>query len=260
MTSTKTRAAALSAAFACAFPLLFSSSAFCETAPTDKAQALLQEAKAREAEHQRVAIQTEIERLNQDLTKEQKESEEMQKKLEPMSAATSESAERVAQLVSKKQRVIQSLDVLTLQIEAEKLKAEGLKMLTAAQQKASASLARHIDVTTVRASIEQAKLLPPIAGAPDNADKDDKSAPKGDVTELRKKLAKSEHDAFAARAEARQAMDLAADKLHSAEVADTKAKARADELGFNEAQAAADKKELQEAPKATRVPIAAKRS
>ena len=209
-----------------------------ETKAMENAQALLEEAKTNELERKIAAKQTELSRLNEDLNKAKQQSDGLGASIEKVSAAVTESNGHLDQLAGQKKRLSEMLELVTLRIEAEKMKAEGLRMLATAQTKSLGSIAKRNEETDLRTSIASAEmslLSPkalPIIGAADGQD----SGPnrQGNPTELRKRLEKVTHATSTANTTARDAMIAASAKLQQADAAGAKAARRGSELGIDE--------------------------
>ena len=216
--------------------LIFSPPVFSETKSPEDAQALLQEVKKRDLERQIAAKQTELNRLNEDLTKGRKESDDLKRSIDGMGVAILETTSHVDQLSAEKTRLTQALEVTNLRIEAEKLKLHGLKMLSDAQSKALGTLTNRIEDTDLRATVGTAELKlmsdGPLLDGGDPAAAESSSKLKSQITELKKKRAKNERTTLEANTAAREAMQAASSKLQLADVAAGKAKKRADELGL----------------------------
>lgn len=241
--------------------LTLSGSAFAQSA-ADRAQVLLEEVKKRDLERQRTFKEKEVERLNEDLQKDQKDAEAIQQRIESMTSEINDATSQLSQLASQKQRYLQRLEVTTLQIEAERLKVDGLKLLSEAQQKAHTALDRRMEETEIRKSIEEAEAQMIASAAPagqaapgeegegEGSGKKDAAALRAHIADLKKRLPKSEQAAASAQAAARSAMQAASNKLQAADAAARKASARATELGLTDMPDADDKKAAAEPPRA----------
>ncbi len=224
---------ALRVLLAAACGLGFASLALAQTDSPDNAQSLLESVKRRDLERQIAAKQTYLDRLAEDLAKGQKESAEMQANVESTAKLVRESASQIEKLQSNQKRLEQVLELTKLRIEAETLKAEGLKMLGDAQAKALGALSKHSEQTNLRASLgaaEMKELSPGTAEtAPEHAGSTaaGKARPSSSLSELRKKLAASETSVETADKIAHDAMRAAAAKLELANIASGKAKRRA---------------------------------
>lgn len=225
-----------SATFAGVCLLAMAGTAFTQTDAPDKAQTLLAKVKRSDIDRQVTAKQTGLNRLAEDLAKGQKEAEAMQASIEATGSLLKESGENLSQLQSQKKRLEQVLELTALRIEAERLKSDGLKMLSEAQTKAKAALAKRAEETDLRASLGAAELK---MLAPDPADSAAEPAVKdagakvsgakmrAALAELRKKLATSENSAANAEMVAREAMWAASTRLEQADIASVKAKRKA---------------------------------
>ena len=212
--------------------------AVAEAGRTENAQLLLEEAKTTELERKIAAKQTELERHNEDLNKAREQADALEKSIEKVGAAVGETNAHLDHLASQKKRLMQMLELVTLRIEAEKTKVEGLRMLGGAQTKSLAAIARRNEETELRSHITKTDLgllspkALPIIGAADGPD----SGPGklGSAADLRKRLEKVNHTTVAASAAARDAMLAATAKLQQADAAGAKAARRGSELGIDE--------------------------
>ena len=209
-----------------------------ETKSTESAQALLEEAKLNELERKIAAKQTELGRLNEDLNKARQQADGLEKSIEKVGTAVIESNGHLDQLAGQKTRLAEMLELVTLRIEAEKMKAEGLRMLGKAQSKSLDAVARHNEETDLRTNIagaEMSLLSPkalPIVGAADGQESGQNR--QGNPVELRKRLDKVSHTTSTANIAAREAMTAASAKLQQADAASAKAARRGSELGIDE--------------------------
>ena len=216
--------------------LALAGTAFSQTDAPDKAQTLLAKVKRSDIDRQVTAKQTGLNRMAEDLAKGQKEAEAMQASIEATGGLLKESGENLSQLQSQKKRLEQVLELTALRIEAERLKSDGLKMLSEAQTKAKAALAKRAEETDLRASLGAAELkqLTPESAEPaaepavkDAGSKDAGARTRAAHAELRKKLATSENSAANAEMVAREAMRAASTRLEQAEIASVKVKRKA---------------------------------
>lgn len=209
-----------------------------ETGKIENAQALLEEAKMNELERKIAAKQTELERLNEDMNKARQQADGLEKSIGKVGTAVIESHGHLDQLASQKKRLTEMLELVTLRIDAEKTKVEGLKMLGIAQSKSLEAIARRNEETDLKTNIGKAEmslLSPkalPIIGAADGQETG--PGKQGNPTEMRKRLAKVNHVTFTAGAAAREAMVAASAKLQQADAAGARAARRGSELGIDE--------------------------
>lgn len=211
--------------------LALAGSALAQADAPDTAQALFANVKQRDVERQVAAKQTGLDRLAEDLARGQKEAEALQANIAATGKLVKESAAELDKLTSQRKRLDQVLELTRLRIEAEKLKADGLKMLGEAQAKALAALTKQAEETNARASLGAAelKLLSPApaeAGA-EPAAKDAARTTRLGMLELRKKLAAAETSSSNADMIAHEAMKTAAARLELANIANGKAKRKA---------------------------------
>lgn len=191
--------------------------------PANQAQALLQEARDRELDRTRNEKVRELERLNEDLEKGKREAEDLKQSVEKANAAATDSTNRIAQLANQKKQYAKLTEVAGLQIDAETLKLEGLKMLAEAQVKGVTAISKRIEETEVRSAIEKAKMAP----AKTLTERELEKA----SLETERSLDRAKRATSTARIDAREAMTAATAKLQAANTADEKTKTRAAELG-----------------------------
>ena len=211
--------------------LALAGSAFAQTDAPDNAQSLLENVKQRDLERQMAAKQTDLDRLAEDLAKGQKEAETLHANIATTGNLLKESDTQLSKLSSQRKRLEQVLELTRLRSEAEKLKADGLKMLGEAQAKALAALTKRAEATNVRASLGAAELrllspAPAEASAPP-AGKVAAAKLRLPLLDLRKKLAAAETSSANADSIAHDAMRAAASKLELANIANGKAKRKA---------------------------------
>ena len=216
---------------ACALSLALAGPAFTQTDTPDNAQALLEKVKRRDLDRQMAAKQTGLDRLAEDLAKGSKEAETMQANIDTTGNMLKESATNLSRLIGQKKRLEQVVDLTALRIEAEKLKSEGLMMLSEAQTKSLTALTKRAEEIDLRANLgaTELKLLAPATGdaATDSAAREATSKMRSSLVDMRKKLATSETSAANAEKIAHDAMRSASSKLELADVAGVKAKRRA---------------------------------
>jgi SMC interacting uncharacterized protein involved in chromosome segregation len=205
--------------------------ALCETDSLGNAQSLLDDAKKREFERKMAAKQTEWDRLSEDLKKGQQEIDELAKSISKVGAAATEAGGHLDKFAGEKKRLTQELDLVNLRIEAEKLKVEGLKLLSIAHTKAREALTKRneeIDLRTAVVAAEMRQLTgktssEPVPPQPKGSSSKTTTKAAPTITELRKQLSKAEQAALNASSSARQAMEAATSKLKQAESAAAKA-------------------------------------
>ena len=220
------------------FSLILCASAPGQAEAREKAQAILEDVRERELETQLELKQTEMARLNEDLKKRENESEILQRSMDSIAIALAESAESSEVLQTKKQHLSRALELTLQRIEAERLKADGLKALNDAQAKARERAARQHEDTTIRSGIAGTEYRIISQKHPsqdgDAPAKDESAKLLAEIAELKKKLEKSTLKTVAALKLARDAMTTANAKLLQAETAGSKAKKTAQEWGLNE--------------------------
>lgn len=204
----------------------------------EKPLVLLESVKKREVESQLAVKQTEIQRLNEDLQKQEKEQASLQQSMDSIAIAVAESNDLLDQYLARKKYLTRALELTTQRIDAERLKVDGLKTLSDAQAKERDRVAKQYESTGIRANIEGANLRiisqkqPSAEG--EAVPKDATAKLLSEIADLKKKLDKSERNAVAAAKLAREAMLSASEKLVQAENAGAKAKKTAEEWNLNE--------------------------
>ena len=221
-------------------------SALAQTPEPDNAKSLLEKVKRRDLERQVTARQTDLDRLAEDLAKGHKEAETMQANIDATSGLLKESAANLGQLHNQKKRLEQVIELTTLRIEAERLKAEGLQLLGDAQGKALLALTKRAEETDVRASLGAAELK--TLAPPDGAPAADAPRARPALTDMRKKLALSESAAAGAEKIARDAMRAASMKLELADIAAVKAKRKGSNVEGDLPEIAEKPLDLEEKP------------
>ena len=209
-----------------------------ENGRMENAQLLLEEAKTTELQRKVTSKQTELERYNEDFNRAREQADALEKSIEKVSAAVGETNAHLDHLAGQKRRLTQMLELVTLRIEAEKTKVEGLRMLGGAQTKSLTAIARRNEETELRSHIAKTDLgllspkALPIIGAADGAESG--LGKPGSATDSRKRLEKVMHTTVAAGTLARDAMTAATVKLQQADAAAAKAARRGSELGIDE--------------------------
>ena len=206
----------------------------------ENAQALLEEMKTNALERKITAKQTELDRLDEDSHKARLQADALEKSIEKVTAAIAESGGQINQFDAQKKRLMEMVEVVTLRSEAERTKAEGLRLLGIAQKKlldASARYREEMELKTGIARVEMSVLSPkelPIIGAAGGAERG--NGKHETATEMRKKLAKVSATNYTANNAAREAIAAASAKLQQADAAGAKAARRGSELGIEEIQ------------------------
>ena len=243
--------------------LALAGSAPAQTDTPDNAQSLLENVKRRDLERQIAVKQTDLDRLAEDLAREQKEAETLHASIATTGNLVKESGLQLDKLVGQRKRLEQVLELTMLRIEAEKQKADGLKMLGEAQAKALAAMAKQAEETNLRASLGAAelKLLSPApneTGA-EPAGKDTAGKARPSLADLRKKLAACELSTANANKSAHDAMRAAASRLELANIANGKAKRRASTVESDLPAIAEKPLDLEEQDPDKTVPVAPRR-
>lgn len=197
--------------------------------PAENAKTLLSEAKKKQSERNRSAMQKELDRLGEDMKKGKQEMEDLEASISKVGYAVSKTKGQIDQLASRKKRVSQDLELLPLRIEAESLKTDALNLLNSAHEKAAEALKKRneeLELKAVLVSTQIHKMEDAEIGAEPGAKTD--SGPT--LTELRKNLQKAEERSALANSRAREAMDAASLKLQQAEAATAKAEKKQAEI------------------------------
>ena len=204
----------------------------------EKPLVLLESVKKREIETQLALKQTEIQRLNEDLQKQEKEQASLQQSMDSIAIAVAESNELLEQYLARKKYLTRALELTSQRIDAERLKVDGLKTLSDAQARERDHVAKRFESTTIRSNIEGAnfRIL-----SQKQAPSEGEAAPKdatakllSEIADLKKRLERSERNTAAAAKLSREAMLSASEKLVQAENAGMKAKKTAEEWNLNE--------------------------
>jgi hypothetical protein len=226
----------------------FALPAFAEEKSPENAQALLQEVKKRDLEREIAAKQTEVNRLKEDLAKEQTVSDDLKKSIDGIVKATEEASSNLDRLSAERNRLSQALEVATLRVEAEKLKVVGFKMLSDGQGKMLGYISSRIESTERKAAIAEAELklihkpaivataaepvLDPTSPTADTTGVETDAKLKSQIAELKKKGLKTQQVLLDASQLANTAINAASAKLAQADAATAKAQSRADEFGL----------------------------
>ncbi len=197
---------------------------------------LLEETKKLDYERKIAAKQTEMDRLDEDLKKGEKEIATLDQGIQKVGTAAEDAAKLLEQFTAQKKRATAELDLLNLRIEAERLKGDGLRMLQSANRKALEAVTKRNEETNARTALVAAetRFLATKAPVPAVASGPGKQAAKNDPTlaDWRKKLAKAERATGTAEHQAREAMSAASTRLQEAENAAARVEKRQGELGL----------------------------
>lgn len=205
------------------FALSLPQRAFCKPGVQGDAQALLEEAKKAELDRKVATKQKTLDRLNEDLKKGKQEIDDADKSITKVIGANTEATGQLERLAVEKKRLTGNLELTNLQIDAEKLKAEGLRLLGIAHAKsrdAAAKLAEEMELKTSLVSEEMRQLSEKFSTekAP-SASKGSKDKRTPTSSEMRRQVYKAEQGTANANANARQAMETASQKLQQADAA-----------------------------------------
>lgn len=217
----------------CTFALTALPQAKSQPGIVKNATVLLDEAVQKQQDRKRAAKQRELDRISEEMKKGKQEAAELQQSISQVGSASNESKSNLDLLAGRKKNTAQDLELLGLRIDAEKLKAEGLILLSTAQAKALDALTKRQEELDLRTAVYSAEIqkmsLPDNAG--ESEPKKGKSESGPSVTELRRNLAKAEDRTELADAKAREAMAAAARKLEQAEAVAAKVEKKQAEYG-----------------------------
>ena len=204
----------------------------------EKPLVLLESVKKRDLESQMALKQTEIQRLNEDLQKHEKEQASLQQSMDSIAIAIAESNDMLDQYVARKKHLTRALELTTQRIDAERLKVDGLRTLSEAQAREREHVAKRLESTTIRSNIEGAnyRILSQKQSPPEGEalPKDATAKLLSEIADLKKRLELSDRKVSAASKLAREAMISASEKLVQAENAGIKAKKTAEDWSLNE--------------------------
>ena len=197
--------------------------------PPEKASALLDQVKKSEQDRQIAVKQTEIDRLKEDQTKTERDSNELKQTIESTSGLMTDTTDHLTTLTTESRRLEHELAVAEARITAEKLKIAGPpSALADAQGKSLSALARRAEEAAVRSHLRTVELE--ILQAGQQVPGEGHEAPQADLAKARKALAIAESKAESEERLAHDAMKAAAAKMTLAE---TKA-ATAERLADND--------------------------
>lgn len=206
--------------------LLLGSVAWSEEATPEKARALLDQVTKSEQDRQIAAKQTEIDRLQADQARTEKDSDTLKQSLETTSGLITETNDHLTTLTTESRRLQHELAIAEARIAAEQLKIAGLQALTDAQGKSQSALARRTEAAEARSKVMAAEMEILQSGKPVPAQLRDDS--QSDLGKARKALASAEAKADAEERLAHEAMKAATAKMALAEAKATMAQRLAD--------------------------------
>ncbi len=201
--------------------LTLSPLSFGEPASAGEAKALLDEAKKKQFERKHAAIQKELERLEEDMKQGQTELGDLEQHLSIVGNAVNESRANSDLIAGRTKNVTQDLELLALRAEAERLKTEGLNLLSVAHAKAKEAVTKRNEELEIKRSIISAQLAKNQTEDSEN-EKSGKSEANRSLNEQRRNLAKAASRAELASMRAREAMAAASKKLQQADDATAK--------------------------------------
>ncbi|MEZ0257227.1 MAG: hypothetical protein ACAI37_18235 [Chthoniobacter sp.] len=195
--------------------LLVGGAARSEEATPEKARALLDQVTKSEQDRQIAAKQTEIDRVQEDQAKTEKDSSDLQQTLESTSGLITETNDHLTTLTTESRRLQHELAIAEARIAAEQLKVAGLQALTDAQGKSLSALARRSEAAEARSHVMAAEMEILQAGKPAPSPVHDDS--QSDLGKARKALTAAEAKADAEERLAHEAMKAATAKMALAE-------------------------------------------
>src|ERR1043166_4811330 len=211
----------LSLSIACLLAFTTLPRAMGEPAAGADAKALLVEAKKNLHERKRAAKQKELDRMMEDAKKGKQEAADLEQSMSKVTNAVAGAKSNLDQIAGRKKSATQDLELLGLRAEAEKLKAEALGLLNAANAKALEALTRRneeLDLKTAIISAEIQKATDEEIGTDAEA-KRLRSESGPSLTELRRNLDKAQNKTVLADSRAHEAMNAASRTLRPAEAA-----------------------------------------
>lgn len=209
----------------CILTLTSAPRAVSENGPVGNAKVLLDEAKKKQTERKRAAMQTELDRLGEDVKKGEQELGDVEKSISDVGNAVTQAKGHIDLLAGRRKNVTQDLELLALRAEAEKLKSEGLSLLNAAHAKAKDALTKRNEELELKKALVSAQMqkMSESESTGDPASKKAKTGSSPTLTELRRDLAKAENKTEIANYKAHEAMNAASLKLQQADAATAKA-------------------------------------
>ena len=229
--------------------------ALCETKPRASAQELLEKARQSEYERKLAAKQTALDRLAEDLKKGKEQADGLEKMIDTLGSAVTEANGHFDELTALRRIQPKVMEVISLKLEAEGLRVEGLKLLRAAQTKTLDALAKRneeIDLRTALSAAEMRLFAKKSLGSSAGPEILESGPNKPlSLTEQRRALEKAERAAETAETIAREAMQTASSRLRQADAAAAKAENRRVELGIEEIPSVpVEKRGVEPSPKA----------
>lgn len=206
--------------------LLLGSVAWSEEVKPEKARALLDQVTKSEQDRQIAVKQTEIDRLQEDQAKTEKDSDALKQSLETTSGLITETNDHLSTLTTESRRLQHELAIAEARIAAEQLKIAGLQALTDAQGKSQSALARRTEAAEARSRVMAAEMEILQEGKQVSAQLRDDS--QSDLAKARKALAVAEAKADSEERLAHEAMKAATAKMALAEAKATTAQRLAD--------------------------------
>jgi septal ring factor EnvC (AmiA/AmiB activator) len=183
--------------------------------PPEKARALLDQVKKSEQDRQVAVKQTEIDRLKEDQTKTESDSNALKQTIESTSGLMTDTSEHLATLTAENQRLEHELAVTQAWIHAEQLKTAGLKALADAQGKSQSALARRTEEAAARSHLREVELG--ILQDGKQVPAEGREVAQTDLGKARKALAIAEAKAESEERLAHEAMKAATAKMTLAE-------------------------------------------
>ncbi|MEP6669635.1 MAG: hypothetical protein ABJF10_10810 [Chthoniobacter sp.] len=205
--------------------LLLGSAAWSEEAP-EKARALLDQVTKSEQDRQIAAKQKEIERLQEDQAKTERDSSSLKETMESTSGLIDETSAHLATLTADSRRLQHELAVSEAWTNAETLKIAGLRALTEAQGKSLAAATRRAEEADARSHLMTVEME--ILQAGKQVPGELREGSQGDLAKASKAVAVAESKADSEERLAHEAMKAAAAKMAVAEAKAATARRLAD--------------------------------
>ncbi len=198
------------------FSLSLGPVALTQEAEPEKARALLDQTKKSDLDRQIAVKETEMSRLKEDQDKTQRDSDALTQTNSSTSQFITDSLESLNKLSANSKRLEHEVVVTEARISAERAKVEGLRALSAAQEKSLAALGRRAEEADARTQVRAAELELLRAGKPvpseGNEDKGE-----AELAKRRKALSLAIGRTQTEERLAREAMKAAAGKMATAE-------------------------------------------
>ena len=216
---------AASLCIVCILTLTSAHRAISEEGHAGNAKVLLDAAKKKQSERKRIAMQTELDRLGEDVKVGQQELGDVEKSISDVGNAVNQAKGQIDLLAGRKKNVTQDMELLALRAEAERLKAEALSLLNSAHAKTKDALTKRNEELELKKALVSAQMqkMSESESTGDSASKKANTGTSPTLTELRRDLARAESKTEIANYKAHEAMNAASLKLQQADAAAAKA-------------------------------------